>query len=79
MAARIIPSDVSKGRYEAAVVVQLEDDTNEERELLTYYDDELHFTEESFIGKTVGEAYSMRSRTDRAWMRSPSYTPMGPQ
>jgi len=51
------------------VHVQLEGDT-EEKFLFSYYPDEISFSADEFLGKTVAEAGQMRHNRDVAYIRS---------
>ena len=52
----------------AKVYVTLEN--GEEMKAFDYFDDELHFTTQEFVGKTVAQACDLRFKKDVAYMRS---------
>lgn len=65
----IVPSDPNTGSYQASVTAEFDDDTTEEA-LLSWYDDELSFTESEFVGLTREEVSNLFFEKDQAYLRS---------
>jgi len=69
--ATIIPSDSDKGRYQATLRATFEGGRGvEEDNVLSWYDDELTFTESEFIGLTRAEVVELFYAKDLAYIQS---------
>ena len=68
MSARIVPSNSTTGQYQAEVHATFEG--GQEVKVLSYYDDELHFTAAEFIGLTREGVSELFHRKDIAYLRS---------
>lgn len=66
----IIPSNASKHHYQAIVLVTFEGSADE-HVLFEYFDDELTFRADEFIGLTEQEARDLFRRKDIAYLQSP--------
>lgn len=64
----ITPSDRDKRRYQAAVEADFDD--GQHVVVLTYYDDELFFTADEFVGLTQREVRELFMEKDMAYLRS---------
>lgn len=69
-AVRIIPSDPSNHAYMAKVMVVYDGSETEDR-LFEYFDDELTFKSDEFVGLTEQEARDLYRRKDIAYLQSP--------
>lgn len=67
----ITPSDRKVSRYEAEVHATMEDGSTNVP-VFKFFDDELSFTPDEFVGKTIAEAREMKRRKDIEYLQSPS-------
>ena len=67
MSARIVPSNSTTGQYQAEVHATID---GQEVKVLSYYDDELHFTPAEFIGLTREGVSELFHRKDIAYLQS---------
>ena len=65
--ARIVPSNSTTGQYQAEVHATI---GGQEVKVLSYYDDELHFTPAEFIGLTREGVSELFHRKDIAYLQS---------
>lgn len=66
----IVPSDKATNRFQASIFVMYEG-SNDEVVLFDYFDDELSFRTDEFIGLTEQEARDLFRRKDIAYLQSP--------
>lgn len=68
VSATIIPSNPSQGYFKAKVLAKLDD--GQEGVIFDYYDDELSFAVDEFVGLTVEEAHELFLQRDIEYLRS---------
>lgn len=66
--AEIIHAEIKPGRYKDTVVVECIDGGS--GQLFSYYNDELSFTANEFVGKTVREGLDLFYSRDKAYLQS---------
>ena len=66
--ARIVPSNLAAGPYQAEVHATFEG--GQEVKVLSYYDDELHFSAAEFVGLTQVQVDELFHQRDVAYLRS---------
>lgn len=59
-----------KKLFDPMPVVYVTDTTGTERELFSYYPDEISFTEQEFVGLTIEQGRTLKFTKDRAYLRS---------
>lgn len=63
-----IPSNGTLGRYQATIMAVFDDGTL--RDVVTFYDDELRFEPEEFVGKTAVGVTHLFAKRDGDYLRS---------
>lgn len=66
--AKITPSNPSNNLFKASLDAKFDDGT--EKQVLTYFDDELSFQASEFIGKTEDECWSLFTKKDLRYLQS---------
>ena len=65
---KIVAATIVPGRYKDTVHAVFNDGT--EDDLFSYFNDELFFSENEFIGKTEDQAHDLFHKKDIAYLRS---------
>jgi len=63
-------SEFPKGILDPMPVVSVTLEDGEEKELFSYYPDEINFTEQEFVGLTVAQAMELRHKKDVSYLQS---------
>ena len=67
--ARILPASVKHDRYQAQVWGRYEGKEEEEK-IFCYYDDEISFSTNEIVGKTLDEVLNLWGEKDLTYLRS---------
>lgn len=63
------PRPIPEGMFDPAPIVSVEYDDGTSERLFEYYHDELSFSENEFIGLTRDEAYALKQKKDKEFLK----------